>query len=144
MACDLMVMADDAYLYQAFAAIGLVPDGGATWQLARALGRKKAYELIATGEKLKADDAEALGLCNRVVPGGELVEKAIVWAEEIAEKAPLAMRYAKESLTFAMENSLADVISNEARLQHLCIDSDDSKEGAMAFLQKRKPEFKGR
>lgn len=144
MACDLMVMADDAYLYQAFAAIGLVPDGGATWQLARALGRKKAYELIATGEKLKADDAEALGLCNRVVPGGELVEKAIIWAEEIAEKAPLAMRYAKESLNFAMENSLADVISNEARLQHLCIDSDDSKEGAMAFLQKRKPEFKGR
>ncbi len=144
MACDLMVMADDAYLYQAFAAIGLVPDGGATWQLARALGRKKAYELIVTGEKLKADDAAALGLCNRVVPAGELVEQAIVWAEEIAAKAPLAMRYAKESLNFAMENTLGDVISNEARLQHLCIESDDSKEGAIAFLQKRKPEFKGR
>ena len=144
MACDLMVMADDAYLYQAFAAIGLVPDGGATWQLARALGRKKAYELIVTGEKLGAGDAEALGLCNRVVPAGELVEQAVAWAQEIAGKAPLAMRYAKESLNFAMENNLADVISNEARLQHLCIDSDDAKEGAVAFLQKRKPEFKGR
>lgn len=144
MACDLMVMADDAYLYQAFAAIGLVPDGGATWQLARELGRKKAYELIVTGEKLSADRAETLGLCNRVVPAGELVERAIEWAEAIAIKAPLAMRYAKASLNFAMENSLADVVSNEARLQHLCVDSDDAREGAVAFLQKRAPEFKGR
>jgi len=144
MACDLMVMADDAYLYQAFAAIGLVPDGGATWQLARALGRKKAYELIVTGEKLSADNAEQLGLCNRVVPAGELVEQAIVWAEQIAAKAPLAMRYAKESLNFAMENNLSDVVTNEARLQHLCIDSEDAKEGAVAFLQKRQPAFKGR
>ena len=78
------------------------------------------------------------------MPAGELVENATAWAQEIADKAPLAMRYAKESLNFAMENNLADVISNEARLQHLCIDSEDAKEGAVAFLQKRKPEFKGR
>ena len=144
MVCDLVIMADDAYLYQAFAAIGLVPDGGATWHLARILGRQRAYELIVSGEKLRAERCAELGLCNRVVPAGELVEQAIAQAEMLTTKAPLALRYAKESLNYALEHSLDEVISNEARLQHLCIDSDDSKEGAVAFLQKRKPEFKGR
>ena len=144
MACDLMVMADDAYLYQAFAAIGLVPDGGATWQLARTLGRKRAYELIVTGEKLPAARCAELGLCNRVVPAAGLTDQAVAWGAEIAGKAPLAMRYAKESLNFAMENSLGDVISNEARLQHICVDSEDAREGGLAFLQKRKPAFTGR
>ena len=143
MACDLTVMAEDAYIYQAFGAIGLVPDGGATWQLVRTVGRKKAYEVMVTGEKISAQKCEALGLCNRVVPGAELVEQALAWAGEIANKAPLAMRYAKESVQFAVEQPLPDVISNEARLQHLCVNSDDSREGAMAFLEKRAPQFKG-
>jgi 2-(1,2-epoxy-1,2-dihydrophenyl)acetyl-CoA isomerase len=143
MACDLTVMAEDAYIYQAFGAIGLVPDGGATWQLVRTVGRKKAYEVMVTGEKISAQKCEVLGLCNRVVPSAELVEQALAWAGEIANKAPLAMRYAKESVQFAVEQPLPDVISNEARLQHLCVNSDDSREGAMAFLEKRTPQFKG-
>ncbi|GHD27873.1 enoyl-CoA hydratase/isomerase family protein [Halioglobus pacificus] len=143
MACDLMIMADDAYLYQAFGAIGLVPDGGATWQLARGLGRKRAYELMVTGEKLNGESAVALGLCNRVAPAEELVDQAMAWAGEIAEKAPLAMRYAKEAVNFAMENTLPDAISCEARLQNICIESNDSKEGVMAFLEKRKANFTG-
>ena len=144
MACDLMVMAEDAYLYQAFAAIGLVPDGGATWQLARALGRKRAYELIVTGEKLPAARCAELGLCNRVVAPADLLDQAMAWAAELAGKAPLAIRYAKESLNFAMEHGLGEVISNEARLQHICVDSEDAREGGLAFLQKRKPAFTGR
>ena len=143
MACDLTVMADDAYIYQAFGAIGLVPDGGATWQLVHTLGRKKAYEIMVTGEKVRAEKCEALGLCNRVVPSAELVDQALAWAQEIAGKAPLAMRYAKESVQFATTHALPDVISNEARLQHICVNSDDSREGAIAFLQKRAPQFKG-
>ena len=71
MACDLILMAEDAYLYQAFAAIGLIPDGGATWHLVHTVGRKKAYELIAFGEKLKAEDCLQLGLCNRKLSGAE-------------------------------------------------------------------------
>jgi 2-(1,2-epoxy-1,2-dihydrophenyl)acetyl-CoA isomerase len=68
MNCDLTVMAENAYIYQAFTAIGLIPDGGATWHLARTIGRKRAYELIVTGEKLAAEKCLDLGLCNRVVP----------------------------------------------------------------------------
>ncbi len=144
MVCDLVIMADDAYLYQAFAAIGLVPDGGATWHLARILGRQRAYELIVSGEKLGAERCQELGLCNRVVPAGELLEQALVQAEALATKAPLALRYAKESLNYALEHTLDEVISNEARLQHICIDSEDATEGVRAFMGKRPPVWKGR
>jgi len=144
LACDLVIMADDAYLYQAFAAIGLIPDGGATWHLARILGRQRAYEMIVSGEKIRAERCLELGLCNRVVPAGELVERAIEQAEILVGKAPLALRYAKESLNFALEHTLEEVISNEARLQHKCVDSADAKEGIRAFMGKRDPAWTGR
>lgn len=144
MGCDLTVMSEDAYLYQAFTAIGLVPDGGATWHLVHTLGRKKAFELIATGEKLRAQDCLQLGLCNRVVSGDELLPSTLAWAQELAERAPLSLRYAKESLNAAMQQDLATTIANEARLQKICLNSDDAKEGAVAFLQKRTPQFKGK
>ncbi len=144
MACDLTVMAEDAYLYQAFAAIGLVPDGGATWHLAHTLGRKRAYELMVGGEKLSAERCLALGLCNRVVPANELLDEALRWAGELAEKSPLALRYAKQALQEAMENSLGETISNEAKLQHICMTSEDFQEGVAAFFGKRRPAWKGR
>jgi len=144
MACDLTVMADDAYIYQAFAAIGLVPDGGATWHLATTLGRKQAYELMVSGEKVSAQKCLALGLCNRVVPAADLVTEAVSWAGELAAKSPLALRYAKQSLREAMENTLGNTISNEAKLQHLCITSEDFGEGVAAFMAKRPPVWKGR
>jgi 2-(1,2-epoxy-1,2-dihydrophenyl)acetyl-CoA isomerase len=144
MNCDLTVMAEDAYIYQAFAAISLIPDGGATWHLARTVGRKRAYELMALGEKLKAEKCLEYGLCNRVVPSADLMTEAKALAEQLAGKAPLSLRYAKESLNTAMEESVADVISNEARLQYICMNSEDAREGALSFLQKRAPEFKGK
>jgi 2-(1,2-epoxy-1,2-dihydrophenyl)acetyl-CoA isomerase len=144
MACDLTLMAEDAYLYQAFAAIGLIPDGGATWHLARTVGRKKAYELIAFGEKLKATDCLHLGLCNRVVPSDTLMDESMTMARILANKAPLALRYAKEAVNGAMSDDLCSTISNEARLQEICANSDDAKEGGIAFIQKRPAVFKGR
>lgn len=144
MACDLSVMARSAYLYQAFAAIGLVPDGGATWQLVRVLGRKRAYEMMISGEKVSAEKCLALGLCNRVVEDDALLEATLEWATELAGKAPLALQYAKKSLGFAAENDLAAVISHEAALQHICVDSDDAGEGVSAFLEKRQPQWRGR
>ncbi len=144
MNCDLTVMADNAYLYQAFAAISLIPDGGATWHLARTVGRKKAYELIALGEKLQADQCLELGLCNRVVPADRLMDEAMGLAHELVAKAPLSLRYAKQSLNSAMTESVGDTISNEARLQSLCMNSEDAVEGAIAFMQKRAPAFKGK
>jgi 2-(1,2-epoxy-1,2-dihydrophenyl)acetyl-CoA isomerase len=143
MVCDLTVMAEDAYMYQAFAAISLVPDGGATWHLVRTLGRKRAYEIIVTGEKLAAGKCLEWGLCNRVVPAEQLLEDTLSWAREIAAKAPLSLRYAKQALNAAIENSVGKTISEEARLQHICINSDDAKEGVAAFMQKRPPQWQG-
>jgi 2-(1,2-epoxy-1,2-dihydrophenyl)acetyl-CoA isomerase len=143
MNCDLTVMAEDAYLYQAFAAISLIPDGGATWHLARTLGKKRAYELIALGEKLKAEKCLTLGLCNRVVPPERLMDEARALAAELVRKAPLSLRYAKETVNAAMTESVDETISHEARLQNICSASEDAREGALAFLQKRAPEFKG-
>lgn len=143
MVCDLTVMAEDAYIYQAFAAISLVPDGGATWHLVRTLGRKRAYEIIVTGEKLPADKCLDWGLCNRVVPAAGLLDDTLAWANEIAAKAPLSLRYAKQALNAAIENSVGNTISEEARLQHICINSDDAKEGVAAFMQKRPPQWQG-
>ena len=144
MVCDLTVMADDAYLYQAFAAISLVPDGGATWHLVRTLGRKRAYEVIVTGEKVRADKCLQWGLCNRVVPADKLIQDTLAWAAEIAGKAPLSLRYAKQALNAAMEDSVSDTISAEAKLQHICITSEDAQEGVVAFMQKRAPVWQGR
>lgn len=143
MACDLCMMADDAYFYQAFAAIGLIPDGGATWHLVHQLGRKRAYELIVSGEKLAAQRCVELGLANRVVAADELLQEAQAWAEQLADKAPLALRYSKDALNKAMKNDLADQISYEAYLQNMCIISADAKEGVQAFLEKRKAQFRG-
>ncbi len=144
MVCDLTLMAEDAYLYQAFTAIGLIPDGGATWHLVHTLGRKRAYELIVSGEKLKAEKCLALGLCNRVVATETVLDEALEWARELAAKAPLSLRYAKQALNEAVTNSLTDTISNEAKLQHLCMTSVDFAEGVTAFMQKREPEWQGR
>ena len=143
MACDLTSMADNAYLYQAFSAIGLIPDGGATWHLAHTVGRKKAFELIAFGEKLSATDCLKLGLCNKVVTKDTLLPEAKKMAQLLATKAPLALRYTKEALSNAMNASLANTISDEARLQEICANSDDAKEGASAFLEKRPAHFTG-
>jgi 2-(1,2-epoxy-1,2-dihydrophenyl)acetyl-CoA isomerase len=144
MVCDLTMMAENAYIYQAFAAISLVPDGGATWHLARTLGRKRAYELIVSGEKLSAARCQELGLCNRVVPADALLEEALQWAQELAGKAPLALRHAKAALNFAMEQSVADTITEEARLQAICIASADASEGVSAFVEKRAPVWQGK
>ncbi len=144
MACDLSVMAQDGYLKQAFAVIGMVPDGGVSWQLVNVLGRKRAYEIIISGEKLPAKRCLAWGLVNRVVASGQLLEEATSWAEELAAMAPLATCYSKEALSFAQNNALDASISYEAKLQDITYKSEDLIEGATAFLEKRKPEFKGR
>lgn len=143
MVCDLTVMAENAYIYQAFTAISLVPDGGTTWHLVHTIGRKRAYEVIATGEKISAQKCLDWGLCNRVVPTEALFDATLAWAEELAGKAPLSLRYAKQAVAQAGEADLAQTISDEADLQYICLGSEDATEGATAFLEKRAPVWKG-
>jgi len=143
MACDLTVMAEDAYMLEAFAAIGLVPDGGASWHMVHSVGRKRAYELIVSGKKIAADQCLALGLCNRVVPADSLLAETRTWALELAAKAPLALRYSKQALRFSQDAPLSEAVDNEADLQKLCVDSDDGTEGIKAFMEKRAPQWKG-
>ncbi len=137
MACDLTVMAHDSCLYQAFAAIGLGADCGATWHLARTVGRKRAYELLNDDKKLAADQCLSLGLCNRVAPADQLMQETLAWADHLSARAPLALRQTKSALRCAMESTFEDTFDKEARLQAVCIDSDDGREGVQAFLEKR-------
>ena len=144
MACDLACMGDSAYLYQPFSAIGLVPDGGATWLIPRLVGTKRAYELMALGEKLSSSKALAMGMVNRVFPDASLRDDGIAYAREVAERSPLALSYTKAAVNFGQTHSLDATISKEAELQALCIDSEDAKNAVIAFFNKEKPQWQGR
>lgn len=142
--CDLVMMADDAYLLSPFATIGLIPDGGATWLLARQLGYHRAYQLCVESERVPAERCVELGLANRVVPAARLDEESLAWARSLAERAPLAMARTKLAMRAAMNLSLSEAIAREAHLQTACLESDDAREGIAAFVGKRRAEFKGR
>lgn len=143
MACDLTVMSNDAYIYLAFSAIGLIPDGGASWHLVRALGYKRAFEAIVDGQKIPAARCLELGLANRVIPTDLFETEARAFAHSVAARAPLAVRYSKEIARAATCMSLDQIIALEAKRQHLTITSADAKEGAQAFFEKRAPRFCG-
>lgn len=144
LACDLVVMAQEGYLLSPFATIGLVPDGGATWFLARRLGYHRAYQLCVEAQRIPATQCLAFGLANRVVPGTELVEHTLGWAAELAQRAPLSMAATKQAMRQAMSLSWGETVALEARLQNACAESADAKEAIQAFLQKRPPRFEGR
>ena len=143
MACDLAVFADNASIYMAFAHIALVPDGGASWQLLHALGRRRAFEVISLGQRLSAEECLKAGLANRIAPAADLLTCAQSWAEELAARSPMATRRAKQILAHAQGARLADTIVFEASFQNACIASNDCKEGMAAFREKRTPVFTG-
>ncbi|MGG7567473.1 enoyl-CoA hydratase/isomerase family protein [Rhodovulum sp. DZ06] len=143
MQCDLAVMEESAYMYEAFAAIGLIPDGGAHWQLVRALGYKRAYAAIVGAEKLPAEACAAAGLVNTVVPDGTARQAALNWAGRLAQGAPRTMRHAKTVLRAAATESFDESFAREASLQGDCVGSEDAKNAIAAFFAKRKPVFTG-
>jgi enoyl-CoA hydratase len=144
MACDMVVAADDAVFGQPEIRIGVMPGAGGTQRLTRALGKAKAMELILTGRNLPAREAEAHGLVTRVVAREETLGAALDLARDVAAMPPLAVRAAKEAVNRAFELSLEAGLEFERRNFFLLFSSDDQKEGMAAFVEKRKPTWKGR
>jgi 2-(1,2-epoxy-1,2-dihydrophenyl)acetyl-CoA isomerase len=143
LACDLRLMADDAYILQAFSNIGLVPDAGSTWFMARLVGYSRALQLCIEAERIPAARCLEWGLCNRVVHTGELQGTAQAWARTLAQRPTLAVGWTKQALCAAMTTTLEASIHLEADLQAQAVQTADHREGVMAFVQKRAPQFRG-
>ena len=142
--CDLVIMADDAFLLSPFSTISLVPDGGLNWALVRHLGYKRAFQLSVEAERIDAARCVQLGLANRTAPADELQSTALEWARDLSQRAPLALAATKKVMRFAMDNDWDSSFDLEAQLQGSLVGTADNDEGIAAFLQKRKPEFKGK
>jgi enoyl-CoA hydratase len=143
MACTIRLAADTARLGQPEINLGMIPGYGGTQRLARIVGSGRALELLLTGEQLSAADAHLVGLVNRVVPAADLMMEARKLAATIAGKAPLAVRYVLEAVHRGVNLPLAEALTLEAALFGLVVSTDDLREGTRAFLEKRKPVFKG-
>ena len=144
LAADFTIAGKSAYFLQAFVNIGLVPDGGSTWLLARAIGRARATRMMMLGEKIGAEQAEEWGLIYKAVEDEALMGEARALAEKLANGPTVALRTMKENIALATDGSLQQVFVAEAEGQRLAGASEDAKEGGMAFLQKRKAEFRGK
>jgi len=144
LACDLLVMAEDAYLLAPFAAIGLVPDGGVAWFLTRRIGYTCTFELLTAGEKVGATRCRELGLANRVVESNALRAEAVRWASGMAERAPIAIALTKRIARMSLTLGLSEMLSLEAELQAACAATEDAREAITAFTEKRTPSFSGR
>jgi len=144
MACDLIVASETAKFGQPETGVGVLPGAGGTQRLTRAVGKSLAMDVILSGRFLSAQEALAAGLVARVVGEAEWLDEAKGLAHGIASKAPIATRLAKEAVDRAYEGPLQLGLEYERRLLYLAFASEDTKEGLNAFLEKRKPEFKGR
>jgi enoyl-CoA hydratase len=142
LACDLIVASESAKFGQPETGVGVLPGAGGTQRLTRAVGKALAMDVILSGRFLSADEALAAGLVARVVD--EWLDEAKKVAQEIASKAPIATRLAKEGIDRAYEGPLQLGLEYERRLLYLAFASEDAKEGLTAFMEKRKPDFRGR
>lgn len=144
LACDLIVASDSARFGQPEITIGVIPGAGGTQRLARALGKALAMEMVLNNRTLSAEEALQHGLVNRVVPVERFLEEALALAEEIAGRAPLALRLAKQAVNQSFETSLTDGLADERRSFYFLFSTQDQKEGMRAFLDKRPPQWTGR
>ncbi|MBI4246005.1 MAG: enoyl-CoA hydratase/isomerase family protein [Candidatus Rokubacteria bacterium] len=144
LACDLRIAGDDARLGLTEITLGIIPGGGGTQRLPRLVGRGRALELILTGARIDAAEALRIGLVERVVPAAEVLARAQELARTLAQKAPVALRYAKEAVVQGLGLPLGEGLRLENDLSTLLRTTDDRLEGARAFLEKRPPRFTGR
>ena len=143
LACDLLVMGDNAFLLSPFTTISLVPDGGLNWLLVHQLGYRRAFQLSIESERISADRCVELGLANRAVPSDSLMDETLAWAHELAERAPLSVAATKKAMRHAAAHDWASTFDVEAPMQRVLRESEDCAEGVSAFFEKRKANFKG-
>ena len=144
MACDIRIASENAKFSQPEINLGIMCGGGGTQRLPRLVGEGRAMEMVLTGDMIDAATAERFGLVNHVYPSDQLEAETMKLAEKIAEKAPIALQLSKEAVKFASRSNLDEGLRREVDLFAICFSTEDKKEGVTAFLEKRKPEFKGR
>lgn len=144
MACDIRMASENARFSQPEINLGIMCGGGGTQRLPRLVGEGRAMEMALTGDMIDAATAEHFGLVNHVVPADQLEDETMKLAGKIAEKAPIALQLSKEAVKFASRSNLDEGLRREVDLFAICFSTEDKKEGVAAFLEKRKPEFKGR
>lgn len=143
MACDLIIAGEGTKLGQPEINIGVMPGAGGTQRLTRAVGKYRAMDMILTGSQITAKEAFDRGLVSRIVPNECYFSEALKVAKEIATKGPLSVKLAKECVSRSFEMTLSEGLEFEHRNFYLLMSSDDKKEGMKAFIEKRKPVFKG-
>ncbi len=144
LACDMIVASDTAEFGQPEITLGIIPGGGGTQRLVRVLGKQRTMELVLTGRRFSAKEAEAWGIVNRVAGRGAWLNEALDLARLVASGPPLAAKLAKQAVLAGEEAGLSAGLEQERRLYELAMATEDRVEGTSAFLEKRKPEFKGK
>ncbi len=144
MSCDMVVCSETTQFGQPEINIGVMPGAGGTQRLTRAVGKVRAMEMVLTGRFISAKEAYDFGLVNKIVPVEFYLEEAISLAKLIAEKSPVATRLAKESVLNSFDTTIENGLEFERKNFFLLFASEDQKEGMKAFIEKRKPEFKGK
>ncbi len=143
MSCDLIIAGDDAKFSQPEIKIGTIPGAGGTQRLTRAIGKSKAMMMVLTGDMIDAETACDWGLVAKVVPAPTLLQETFELAKTIADRAPVAVRLAKEAVNKSFEMTLKDGMDFERRNFYLTFSSLDQKEGMKAFMEKRSPNYQG-
>ena len=144
MHCDMVVASESAQFGQPEINIGVMPGAGGTQRLTRAVGKVRAMEMVLTGRFISAQEAKEAGLINKIVPVELYLDEAIKMAVAVAEKSPIAVQLAKESVLKAFDTHLQEGLYFERKNFYMLFATEDQKEGMNAFVEKRKPEFKGR
>ncbi len=144
MTCDMIVASENAQFGQPEINLGIIPGAGGTQRLTRTVGKYLAMEMVLNDRRLTAEEAARFGLVNRVVPVERYLDEALELAQQLAERAPVALRIAKEAVNKALETSLTEGLAYERRVFYLLFATEDQKEGMQAFLEKRKPQWQGK
>jgi enoyl-CoA hydratase/carnithine racemase len=142
--CDMIVASETAEFGQPEITLGIIPGGGGTQRLARVMGKQRTMELVLTGRRISAKEALSFGLVNTVTLKRKWLEEAISLAQVIARRPPIAAKLAKQAVLAADEMTLTAGLAHERRLYELAMATEDRVEGMQAFIEKRRPSFRGR